>query len=178
MQEVTAPVSDKTYDELTRMFNLYRLSELNKRYYGQRAEFFERLQTGALVIAAVLSAVALGILLGIDNPNVRFVAAGLAGLSAVVTTAVQYLKWDDKARRFYFLHHSYGHLFAEIEVVLAEVRRSGEITDQQLGSAKTLHDAFGRIEVLDETHPDRELIDKLDAEVRAAIPDDYIWNNL
>jgi hypothetical protein len=62
--------------------------------------------------------------------------------------------------------------------VLAEVRRSGEITEQQLGAAKTLHDAFGRIEVLDETYPDRKLIDKLDAEVRAAIPDDYIWNNL
>jgi hypothetical protein len=175
---VTTPAADKTYDELTRLFNLYRLSELNRRYYGRRAEHFERLQTGSLVLAAVLSAAALGILLGIGDPRTRFWAAALAGLSAVVTTAVQYLKWDDKARRFYFLHHSYGHLFAEIEVVLAEVRRSGEITEQQLGAAKTLHDAFGRVEVLDETYPDRKLIDKLDAEVRAAIPDDYIWNNL
>jgi hypothetical protein len=173
----TTPV-DKTYDELTRLFNLYRLSELNRRYYGYRAESFERLQNGALLVAAVLSAIALGILLGIDSPKTKFWAAALAGVSAVVTTAVQYLKWDETARRFYFLHQSYGQLFAEIEALTAEVRRSDEITEQQIGSAKTLHDAFGRIEVLDEMYPKRELIDRLTAEVNKAFPDDYIWNNL
>jgi hypothetical protein len=171
-------VAERTFDELTRLFNLYRLAEINRRYYGRRAEHFQRLQTSALVLAAILSAVALGILLGIDNPAVRYWAAALAGLSAVVTTAVQYLKWDERARQFYFLHQSYGHLFAEIEVILSEIRRSEEITEQQVGASKALHGAFGRIEVLDELFPDRKLIDALDAEVRAAFPEDYIWTNL
>jgi hypothetical protein len=171
-------LSNQTHEELTRLFNLYRLAELNRRYYGRRAQLFEKRQTRTLVSAAVLSAIALGILLGIDDPRVRFWAAALAGISAVITTAVQYLKWDENARRFYFLHHSYGHLFAEIEGVLAEVRRTGEITDQQLGASKALHDAFGRIEVLDEPSPDRELIRQFEAEVNQAFPEDYIWTNL
>ena len=170
--------ADKTDDELTRLFNLYRTAELNKRYYGCRAARYERFQTRALVSSAVLSAIALGVLLGTERPSLRVAAGIFAGTSGVVTAAIQYLGWDDKARRFYFLHHAYGHLFAEIEVVLAEIRRAGEITEQQLGSAKTLHDAFGRLEVLDETLPDRELSERLEKEVRVAFPEDYIWTHL
>jgi hypothetical protein len=170
--------TERTFEELTRLFHLYRLAEINRRYYGRRGEHFQRLQTGASVFAAILSAVALGILLGIDDSRVRFWAAALAGLSAVVTTGAQYLKWDERARQFYFLHQSYGHLFAEIEALLAEVRRSNEISEQQIGASKTLHDAFGRVEVLDEPFPKRKLIAIVDAEVREAFPEDYIWTNL
>lgn len=175
--EATTP-TDKTYDELIRLFNLYRLAELNRRYYGRRAEHFEHLQTGFLVFAAVLSACALGLLLSTVDDWARYLAAVLAGASAVVTTVVQYFKWDDQARRFYFLHHSYGHLFAQIEALMAEIRRSDEVTEQQIGASKSLHDAFGRIEVLDELNPDRKLIDQIDAKVREAFPEDYIWTNL
>jgi hypothetical protein len=127
-------------------------------------------------VSAILSAVALALILLTEASRARFVAAGFAGSSAVVTTAVQYFKWDEQARRFYFLHHSYGHLFAQIEALLSEIRRSPEITEQQVGASKALHDAFGRVEVLDEPDPDRKLIDKLDAEVRKAFPEDYVWN--
>ena len=108
--EVTAS-TDRTYEELTRLFNLYRLSELNRRYYGNRGAHFERLQSGFLVASAVLSAIALGLLLAVSGDVVRYFAAGFAGISAVLTTVTQYFKWDEQARRFYFLHHSYGHLF-------------------------------------------------------------------
>ena len=176
MEEV-APV-DKTYEELTRLFNLYRLAELNRRYYGIRGEHFQRLQNGTLVFAAVLSAIALGLLLGVDYASVRFWAAGLAGISAVVTTAAQYLKWDEEARRFYFLHHSYGNLFTQIEMLIAEIRRSNEVTSEQIGASKSLHDGYGRIEVLDELDPDKKLISNIEADVNKAFPDDYIWTNL
>jgi hypothetical protein len=169
---------DKAQAELTRLFNLYRLAELNRRYYGRQASHFERLQTRFLVASAILAAIALGLLLLTDATWARFTAAGLAGLSAIVTTVVQYFKWDEQARRFYFLHHSYGHLFAQIEAVMSEIRRADELTEQHIGESKLLHDAYGRIEVLDELDPDRRLIDELDAEVRKAFPEDYIWTNL
>jgi hypothetical protein len=65
-----------------------------------------------------------------------------------------------------------------LSVRLAEIRRSSEVTEQQIGADRCLHDAFGRIEVLDEPNPDRKLIDKLDAKLREAFPEDYIWTNL
>jgi len=170
--------TDRTHEELTRLFNLYRLSELNRRYYGHRGAYYESLQSIFLVAAAVLSAIALGLLLAVSGETIRYVAAGLAGLSAVLTTVTQYFKWDEQARRFYFLHHSYGHLFSESEALMSDVKRSHEITEQQIGASKSIQDAFGRVEVLDELNPDRKLIDRLDAQVREAFPDDYIWTSL
>lgn len=174
----TAPPTDKTYEELTRLFSLYRLSELNRRYYGRRADHFDHLQTGFLVLASALSAIALGLLLSTVADWARYLAAALAGISAVVTAIIQYFKWDEQARRFYFLHQSYGHLFVQIEALMAEIRRSDEVTPEQIGASKSVHDAFGRVEVQDEPDPDRKLIAKLDAEVREAFPEDYIWTNL
>jgi hypothetical protein len=162
MEAVTA---NRTFEELSRLFDLYRRSELNRRYYGKRAEFFERLQTISLVTAAFLSAVALGLLLALEWPWVRYTAALLAGLSAVVTTVVQYFKWDEQARQFYFLHHSYGNLFAQLEALMSDIRRTDEITEQQIGASKSLHDAYGRIEVLDELDPKEELIRALEEKV-------------
>lgn len=170
--------TDKTYDELTRLFDLYRLAELNRRYYGLRGAFFERLQSGFLVAAAVLSAFALGLLLATPGETTNYIAAALAGFSAVLTTVTQYFKWDEQARRFYFLHHSYGHLFSQSEALMTDIRRTGEVTERQIGASNFLHDSFGRIEVLDEPEPNRKLIDKLEAEVNTAFPNDYIWTHL
>ena len=61
---------------------------------------------------------------------------------------------------------------------MSDIKRSHEITEQQIGAVKSIHDAFGRVEVLDELNPDRKLIDELDAQVRVAFPDDYIWTSL
>ncbi len=170
--------TDRTHDELTRLFNLYRLSKLNRRYYGNRSAHFESLQGQFLVASAVLSAIALGLLLAVAGEKIRYVAAVLTGLSAVLTTVTQYFKWDEQARRFYFQHHSYGQLFSQSEALMSDIKRSQEITEQQIGAAKSIHDAFGRVEVLDELNPDRKLIDALDAQVREAFPDDYIWTSL
>lgn len=170
--------TDKTYDELTRLFDLYRLAELNRRYYGRRGAFYESLQGGFLGSAAILSAIALGLLLALEDKNVRYWAAALAGLSAVLTTVTQYFKWDERAKQFYFLHHSYGHLFSQSAALMTDIRRGQEVTERQIGASNLLHDAFGRVEVLDEPNPKRKLIDKLTAEVHAAFPDDYIWTHL
>jgi hypothetical protein len=140
---------DKTYEAETRLFGLYRLIELNRRYYGSRAAHFERLHNSILVGGAIVSGVALGMVLLGDSLNMRMAAGVLACISAVVTTTLHYLKWDEKARQFYFLYDSFGQLFGEIEVVLFDVRRSHEISEQQLGAAKNLYDAFSRIEVFE-----------------------------
>ena len=40
-----------------------------------------------------------------------------------------------------------------------------------------VHDhGFMRVETMDELEPDQKLIDREDAKVRKAIPDDYLWD--
>ena len=61
--------------------------------------------------------------------------------------------------------------------MIAEIRRGGEATDEQIGAARMVHEAYMRIDALDEMEPDQKLIDREDAKVRKAFPDDYIWTN-
>ena len=58
---------DPYYEELNRLFNLYRLANLNTRYYGCRAETFERYSKIATIAVAVFSATALALLLGVEG---------------------------------------------------------------------------------------------------------------
>jgi hypothetical protein len=78
----------------------------------------------------------------------------------------------------YFLHRAHEQLFTQIEAVISQVRRSGDITSEQLGSSKAVHDTFERLQALDEPHPDTALVKRLDQQVRSAFPPDYIWTNL
>jgi hypothetical protein len=171
-------VSARTDAELNRLFNLYRLANLNTRYYGCRAEIFERRLKWVQVVIALLSAAALSILLASDTSGTRLAGAVMAGIAAVVSSIVPFLGWADKAREMRNLNFAYGQIFSQVEFVITDIRRAGEMTDEQLGLARMVHEAYMRIDAIDELEPDRELIEKLDAHVREAFPNDYMWTNM
>jgi hypothetical protein len=168
---------DPYYDELNRLFNLYRIANLNTRYYGCRAEKFERLNKIAIVIVALLSASALALLLGVDQPWVRPAGAALSGLAAIITGVTPFLGWPEKIRDLRSLRFAYSQLFGQIEFAMTEIKRAGALSPEHIGLARMVHESFMRVEALDELEPDQKLIDKEDAKVRAAFPPDYLWTN-
>ncbi len=176
-QEHTS-AADPYYDELNRLFNLYRLANLNTRYYGCRAEKFEWLSKVAIVFVALFSASALALLLGVDQPWVKPLAAALSGLAAVITGVTPLLGWPEKIRDLRSLRFAYSQLFGQIEFAITEIKRAGTVSGEQIGLAKMVHEGFMRVEAMDELDPDQKLIDKEDAKVRKAFPDDYLWTHL
>jgi hypothetical protein len=169
---------DPYYEELNRLFNLYRLANLNARYYGCRAEQFERKSKGALVIAALFSALALALLLGADGDWVKPLSAVLAGIVAVITGVTPFLGWTEKVRDVRNLRFAYSQLFGQIEFAITEIKRAGTLSPEHIGMARMVHEGFMRVEAMDELEPDQELINKEDAKVRAAFPPDYLWTHL
>jgi len=168
---------ERTDAELNRLFNLYRLANLNVRYYGCRAEMYEGLQRWTQVAIALLSAAALAILLASNTANTRLIGAILAGIAAVVSALVPFLGWAEKGRELRNLNFSYGQVFSQIEFVIAEIRRSGELTDEHVGLARMVHEAYMRLDAVDELEPDEKLIQQLEEKVRQAFPSDYIWTH-
>lgn len=167
---------DKTHAELIRLFRIYRHSNLNIRYYGCRAEKFERYIKWVNICAALLSATALSYLLG-NFPGAKYVAAIATGLVSVAMAVAPLAGWTEKARECRSLHFSYMQLFAQVELVMAEIRRSEAITEEQTGAAKMVHEAFMRLDAIDEPEPDQVLIDCENKKVLDAFPSDYIWTN-
>ena len=170
---------DLSFEELKCLFHIYRLANLNARYYGCRAEGYERKTRRVLVMTGLMSALALGLLLCVDpTPKWAKIGAAIAaGLAAILTSVSPFFGWTEKARELRNLHFSYSQLFGQIEFVITEIRRANRLTEEHIGLSRMVHEAFMRIEALDELEPDQKLIDREDMKVRAAFPEDYLWTN-
>ena len=110
--------SDPYLEELTRLFNIYRISNLNMRYYGIRAERYERRSKWLLIGAGLLSACALALLLtdAVTVPGARIAAIVSAAIATVLTSVSPFFGWAEKASELRNLHFSYGQVFGQIEL--------------------------------------------------------------
>jgi hypothetical protein len=170
--------ADPYYDELNRLFNLYRLANLNARYYGCRAEQFERKSTWTTILSALVSALALAVLLGVERPWVKPFAAALSGIAAVITGVTPFFGWAERIRDLRSLRFAYSQLFGQIEFAITDIKRAGTLTAEHIGLARMVHEGFMRVEAMDELEPDQKLLDVEDAKVKKAIPEDYLWTHL
>ena len=110
--EITAEQTAAYQEELSRLFYVFRVTQLNLRYYGSRAAKFSKLVTGAQVLAAALSAAALAIL-SIPGVNLKVYAGLCAALSAVIAGTLPSFGWSEKARDLYALHVAHKQLFGK-----------------------------------------------------------------
>lgn len=177
MQSTIEQVEAKYEGELKRLFHLYRLANLNTRYYGRRAEKFELQKKWVDIVVAILSTAALTVVLAIEHPWGKIIAAILSGIAAIVSGVTPFLGITEKIRDLRGLRFAYAQLFGQIEFVITEIRRTGHVTDEQIGLSRMVHEGYTRIEALDEMEPDKALIDEEDTKVRAAFPDNYLWTN-
>jgi hypothetical protein len=162
--------------ELGRLFDLYRLANLNLRYYGCRGEKYERFAWWLDMIATFASAVALFVLLISEVSYIRFIGAGFAGLAAICMAVAPVTGWSAKGKRFSSLHSLYSHLFGQVESVITWIRREG-LSAEAIGASKQVHEAYRQMHALDEMEPDQKLIDREDKKVREAFPENYIWDH-
>ncbi|HXR75168.1 MAG TPA: hypothetical protein VN737_04275 [Bryobacteraceae bacterium] len=172
---VSAATPDPYHTELCRLFNLYRLANVNMRYYGCRAEKFESRSRSLLVAAALCSTGALSLLLIPDAPS--YPAAILSGIAAIISGTVPYFGLSEKIRDLRNLRFAYSQLFGQIELAITEMKRAGRLLPEHLGYAKMLHEAYTRIESMDELDPDSEMLTREDAKTLQAIPPDYLWTH-
>jgi hypothetical protein len=168
---------DSELEELNRLFNLFRLANLNLRYYGSRGERYERNAWRLDMAATIASAIALFVLLISEISYIRFIGAALAGIAAICTAVAPVTGWPAKAKRFSILHALYSHLFAQVESVMTHIRRDG-LTPETLGASRQVHESYRQLHAMDEMEPDQDLIDSEDKKVREAYPDDYVWTHL
>ncbi len=141
---------------------------------------FEWWSKTALVTTAILSTLALSLILGADPKETwaRNFAAAAAGIAAIISGVTPFLGLTEKVRDLRNLRFAYSQLFGQIEFAITEIRRAGKISPEHIGLARMVHEGYMRVEALDELEPDQKLIDREDAKVRTAFPDDYLWTHL
>jgi hypothetical protein len=93
-----------------------------------------------------------------------------AVVAAITTVATPFLGLSEKAKDFEKLHFIYSELCAQIDVLMQKIRREGQVKEEDISALYVLQQLFGHLGSQDETKPDRELINKLEAEINVAIP--------
>jgi hypothetical protein len=92
-----------------------------------------------------------------------------AVVAAIAAVAMPFLGFSEKAKEFEKLHFIYSELCAQIDVLMQKVKREGQVQDEDISALYVLQQLYGHLGSLDEK-PDRELINKLEAEINIAIP--------
>ncbi len=136
MTEQPSVEGGQYYEELNRLFHIYRLSNLNARYYGCRAERFEKRSKWASILTAFFSTIALSLILGVDPKIewVRNVAAALAGTAALISGVTPFMGWTEKGREMRNLHFAYSQLFGQIEFAITEIGAPARYLQNTLAS--------------------------------------------
>ena len=176
-------MEEALYNEICRVWEQFRIANLNVRYYGslaQRRRFWNsRLQ----IAIAVCSLAALVIF---ASPELRstwliYAAVVSSGFATVIAGALPFLGWDEDARKYSFLNRSYQLVENQTRELLVGMRRSETLTPQLLGRSEMVLDSMSRLQGLDEEeYSQRALAEKeaLGEEVNQTFPPDYLCNNL
>lgn len=172
-------MGEKTREEINRLFNLFRIAALNVKYYGARSADQDKTNARFQMAAALLgSAAFIGLVTKAFGPYGSVVAQVCSVLTVAVSYYQIHYKLADKAKKLEVAHASYAELFGQCEALLLEIRRSPEITEEQLGKSVILHDRLARLASLDEKTEKTELKDRFTAEVNKSFPPQYVWQNM
>jgi hypothetical protein len=180
--EIQAEMEESLYSEICRVWEQFRIANLNVRYYGSLAQRTKFRNSALQIAIAVCSLIALVILAAPELRNqFAIVAVITSGLATVIAGALPFLGWDEDARKYSFLNRAYQLVENQIRDTLVQMRRSNTLTPQLLGKSEMVLDSMFRLQGLDEEeYSKRALAEKgaLTEEVNHSFPADYVWNNL
>ena len=103
-------------------------------------------------------------------------AAALVGaLSAISAAIPAVMGHSERVNRFEKLHFSYCELFELTKRTIAEIRRSGLISEEQIGAAKLLGDLCSRFGKMDDPDHKDKIRDDCERIVRERFPVTSLW---
>jgi len=167
------------FDELSTLFNMFRISHLNRRYYAARLKSLKTWDTvlSAIVIAATASSFGV---LAIDGvPHKTAIAAILAVIGFVASVVVPIfklsIKIDDASNKACAFHFAAQLLESALRFVRNSEGQDGEVA----GWVRSGEEAYKLAGALPDTDAeDRKLIKKVEGEIDASFPPNYIWHAL
>jgi len=175
---------ESLYNEICRVYEQFRIADLNVRYYGSLAQKKRMWSTRLQIAVAVLSLFSLVVLAAPELRGIASFAYGAVATSAaaaILSGAIPYLGFDEDAKTYSFLNRSYQMIENQLRDTLVLMRRSPELTPELLGRVSVVLDSMSRLQGLDEEEYSAKGLKekgKLEEEVNKAFPNNYVWDNL
>lgn len=176
LQAMTVEERKATNLELWGLYNVQRSAYMNLLYYGRRAATWARWNLWLQVLASVGSLGAVTGFLTVGGfDKGKWGSAFIGAASAVCAALPAIMGHAEKVNKFEKLHFAYSELYQLVMRAVLDIRRSGQITDEQIGSAKLLNDLYSRLGHQDDTDRKDKVARDCEQKVRDKFPDGSLW---
>lgn len=168
-----------TYDysqeqaEVCRLHDRLRRCLMDQKYYAHRLSQYQRwdvatnLVAGAATLASLAARGTGGLVSGV------FYALGC--LAALILIGKPILKFSEQIERYTFLYCGFAEAFSRLDGLIADIRRSGTITDEHRTRAEEIIRQCDALALREDTAVNRRQLARFKAEVDEAIPAETLW---
>jgi hypothetical protein len=163
-------------DELARLFYLFRVSELNRRYYLQRFAAAKSKEKGFRIAIAVLTAASFAVLsFATDFTHVKLTAGILSFLAFLISVILPGLSFERRLEEASVRTCAWHYATEQLQIALRSVKNA-EDDGQAAGWAQCAEEAYHQVAALPDLDVDDvELIRKIEDQVKESFPSDYVW---
>jgi len=180
MQETAAEnLQSDHFDELSELFNSFRLAELNRRYYARRLETLKALDAASSLVILVSTGAAFGVLSIPGFPHAPVVGAILAAVGFLASIAVPVFGLAHKIEQASERACAFHYAVQLLECALRFVKRCAYQKGEVAGWVASAQQAYRQAAALQVTEvPNPVLVKKVEDEINEQFPPSYVWTSL
>lgn len=166
-----------TKAQLKYIYNSYRTSLLNRKYYGQRLTIFQRYNTIMEILIAIGAAgsggvAGLAIWGSITGQYAWLFISGIATVLGVVKPILQFGRHIENYTKLYAGH---SNVYLDLKSVVEDIEISKSLPPKIADKYDTIRQRIAELGGLDDPTPDKALILSIQRQVNEEIPPESLW---
>lgn len=155
----------------------YRTALLNKKYYAARLDRYKTINRYSEI------AIALGATTGTSIAGLAIFKQGygtaawavISGISMVLSVIKPIMNLPKEVERYSKLTGEYASMFGTLRIIEQDISASQSLTSEQIEVFNQVRKRTVDLLTLDDTNPNRRLLEKLQDEVNKEIPPSILW---
>jgi len=176
MSTESATLKPQYFRELRSLFYLFRMAELNCRYYRCRLDDLELYDKIFQAVIALATAASFGLLAFAAFTDVKTTAAILSLVAFLVAAVVPWIGLSRKIEDAQTKSIVWSGASQQLEIAMRFIRYAHDVDGEVSGWTKAAEEAYKRAaSTLPAEKEDRKLIQRLEEQVREAFPPNYVW---
>jgi hypothetical protein len=158
------------------LYDEYRTSLMNAKYYAHRLEFMKRLSTATddIVVAIASSAAFASLAVWKSQIGINFFSVVL-GTSALISALRPVLRMTERIDRCAKLHYGYLEVYYRIQSLTSDMQTEDRVSDEHRTRASDISERYRALELEGDAYQSATKLLKIQDEVEQSIPADRLW---
>jgi len=157
------------------LYDCYRTSLMNAKYYARRLHRVKLLSTLSDCLIAVVATAGFASLVAWKSDLGKTIFTSLVGITAALSATRPILRLPDKIDRISKLHYGYLELYYRIEALVSAVKVEGHLSQEHIKKADDLTERFRALELEGDAYQDKTTLLKYQDEIDQIIPPERLW---